>query len=98
MVSVRALKFSTATFEDLSFVGVDTTGEYPKALAWNPTRSGDYAKDCETGRSHFKELQDLMGSESNPLFLCRVLRAQVEGGKWEAIEIGFAQAMAERLE
>lgn len=35
--------------------------------------------------------------ENNPTFLARVISAQVAGGVWEGVEIGFTQAMAERL-
>lgn len=35
--------------------------------------------------------------ENNPTFLARVISAQVRGGVWEGVEIGFTQAMAERL-
>lgn len=84
-------------FRKLTFVGTDSSGEYPKPLPWNPTRTGDYAQDCQIGRSYFAELFDLMQSEANPTFLSRVLSAQVQGGTWDAVEIGFSQAMSERL-
>ncbi|RWI96417.1 MAG: hypothetical protein E5W06_00180 [Mesorhizobium sp.] len=81
----------------LSFTGVDSSGEYPKVVPWQPKRSGDYSQDCAAGRAYYAELLDLMRQENNPTFLCRVLSAQVKGGVWDAVEIGFTQAMAERL-
>lgn len=85
------------TFNDLTFVGTDTNGEFPKPLPWNPARTGDYSVDCATGRAYFRELFDLILATSNPTFLPRVLSAQVQGGKWEGVEIGFSHAMAEKL-
>ena len=84
-------------FEELSFVGLDTSGEFPKVKPWAPTRTGDFTQDCARGRAHFVELCDLMDKLDNPTLLCRVLHAQVQGGVWEGVEIGFAQAMGERL-
>lgn len=84
-------------FEELSFVGFDKTGEYTKVKPWSPTRSGDYATDCARGRAYFIELCALMLEAANPTFLCRVLHAQVQGGEWGGVEIGFAQAMSERI-
>ncbi|RVC71298.1 hypothetical protein EN759_00345 [Mesorhizobium sp. M00.F.Ca.ET.038.03.1.1] len=82
---------------ELSFVGTDSSGEYPKAVPWQPARSGDYGQDCATGRAYFAELHKLMIDSQNPTYLGRVLNAQVRGGVFEAVEIGFSQALAERL-
>ncbi|RWX70470.1 hypothetical protein EN780_03485 [Mesorhizobium sp. M4B.F.Ca.ET.089.01.1.1] len=81
----------------LSFVGTDASGDYPKVVPWQPKRSGDYGRDCAAGRSYYVELHNLMLLENNPTFLARVISAQVAGGVWEGVEIGFTQAMAERL-
>lgn len=82
-------------FSDLSFVGVDSTGEFEKVVPWDPVRTGDYEKDCAEGRRHFQELRTFIQATGNPTLLLRVLAAQVRGGVWDAMEIGFAQAMAE---
>lgn len=84
-------------FNKLTFVGIDSSGEYPKPMPWNPQRTGDYTEDCQAGRAYFHELLDFMQREANPTFLSRVLSAQAQGGKWEAVEIGFSQAMSEKL-
>jgi hypothetical protein len=84
-------------FEELSFAGMDTTGAFPKVKPWDPVRSGDYATDCAAGRAYFNELHNLIRDSGNPTFLSRVLSAQVQGGTWEAVEIGFSQAMSESL-
>jgi hypothetical protein len=85
-------------FEDLSFVGADDSGEFPKVDPWKPTRTGDYATDCSTGRKYFNELLAFIERTGNPTLLCRVLSAQVRGGVWNGVEIGFAQAMGEMLQ
>ena len=84
-------------FADLSFVNVTDDGEMQHEDAWAPEQSGDFATDCAVGRRCFAELLDLMRADQNPLYLSRVLAAQVRRGKWEAVEIGFSQAMAEHL-
>lgn len=85
------------TFDELSFVASDTSGDFPKVMPWAPKRSGDYKKDCETGRAAFRELSEYIAETDNPTLLGRVLEAQVRGGVWDATEIGFAQAMSEAL-
>lgn len=75
-------------FDSLPFVS---------ASAWTPDRTGNFETDCATGRSYFRALQELILKTGNPLFLSRVLHAQVEGGKWEGVEIGFAQALGEQI-
>lgn len=84
-------------FDDLTFVSFNNDGEYRKAMPWCPVRTGDYSVDTRQGREYFAELHTLIMQSGNPTFLSRVLNAQVEGGKWEAVEIGFSQAMAEKL-
>lgn len=81
------------SFEQLPFVASNAGRLHP----WTPQRSDDYQADCNTGRLYFTQLHSLMTATDNPLHLSRVLQAQVEAGKWEAVEIGFAQAMAEAL-
>lgn len=85
------------SFEQLSFVGQDTSGDYPKVLPWAPARTGDFPTDCGQGRRYFNELHDFIIASANPTLLSRVLSAQVRGGTWDGVEIGFSQAMAERL-
>lgn len=85
------------TFDQLTFVGTDTSGDFPRPLPWNPKRTGDYTEDCATGREYFRELQELILKSENPTFLLRVLSAQVKGGVWDGVEIGFAQAMGEKI-
>lgn len=81
------------SFEQLPFVASDAGRLHP----WTPRRSDDYHADCNTGRLYFTQLHSLMTATDNPLHLSRVLQAQVEAGRWEGVEIGFAQAMAEAL-
>ncbi|TPN04524.1 hypothetical protein [Mesorhizobium sp. B2-1-2] len=84
-------------FDQLTFVGTDTSGDFPKPLPWNPKRTGNYSEDCAAGREYFRELHQLMLISENPTFLLRVLSAQVQGGTWGGVEIGFSQAMSEKI-
>lgn len=84
-------------FEQLTFVGTDTSGAFPRSIPWNPKRTGNYSEDCATGRECFRELHEFMLMSDNPTFLVRVLSAQVKGGVWDGVETGFAQAMSEKL-
>jgi len=82
----------------MSFVSTDDGGECPRIKsAWAPTRTGDYAADCEQGRAYFQELRGMMAANANPSYLSHVLHAQMEGGQWDGVEIGFAQAMGEMI-
>lgn len=81
------------SFEQLPFVASNEGRLHP----WTPVRTNDYQADCDTGRLYFTQLRSVMTATENPLHLSRVLQAQVEAGKWEGVEIGFAQAMAEAL-
>ena len=81
------------SFEQLPFVA--SVGG--KILAWQPSRSDDYQQECESGRLHFRQLQDLMCHTDNPLLLSRVLQALGTSGQWGGAEAGFSQAMAEHV-
>lgn len=80
-------------FEQLPFVAM-VDG---RVHAWSPKRSGEYQVDCACGRLYFEQLQAAMVASDNTLLLSQVLQAQVSGGRWEGVEIGFAQAMAEAV-
>ncbi|RVT75665.1 hypothetical protein EM858_14560 [Agrobacterium sp. CNPSo 2736] len=84
---------SIVSFDQLPFV-VTVAG---RLQPWTPFRTNDYQVDCNTGRLYFSQLHSLMTATDNPVHLSRVLQAQVEVGRWEGIEIGFAQAMSEAL-
>lgn len=85
------------TVESLSFVGVVTGGEWQKPDLWMPKRTGDYATDTAVGRACFEELRQFIETTGNTSLLARVMQAQVRHGEWDAVEIGFALAMADRL-
>lgn len=84
-------------FSELAFVSTDNSGEQSKIKPWNPRRTGDYAKDCALGRDYFDELYRIMVRNDEPLLLNRVLADQVRGGVWDGVEIGFSQAMSDKL-
>lgn len=62
---------------------------------WSPTRTGDHAKDCATGRTYGVQMLDLMRRQSNPVLLGQVTQGIVSGGIYSGVEIGFMQAIAE---
>ena len=78
------------TVESLSFVGVDTSGEWQKPDLWMPKRTGVYSVDTVTGRACFEELRQFIEATGNTSLLARVMQAQVRHGEWDAVEIGFA--------
>lgn len=67
---------------DLSFVE-------SKQNLWAPTRTGDYAVDVEHGRRCADELLTYMRIKEDALPYSQVTRAITEGGKYDAVEIGF---------
>ena len=46
---------------------------------------------------HFDQLLRAIDASGNLLLLSRVIEGQVKAGHWSGIEIGFTQAMAERV-
>lgn len=89
---------SVTEFADLPFV--KAVGEDRQIQStWNvdEKRSGDYTKDCALGRSFCHSLFMVINTSGNRMFLSRVLQGQVAGGKWEAIEVGFAQALTDEV-
>lgn len=81
------------SFEQLPFVATVGGKVYP----WMPLRFDDYQRECDEGRLHFRQLQDLMRRTDNPLLLSRVLQAIGVDGQWGGVEAGFSQAMAEHM-
>ena len=64
---------------------------------WSPERSGNFSKDCTLGRLLFKEVLDEMQKSGNVYLLLRTIEAQVDAGVFDGVEIGFHQALTERL-
>jgi hypothetical protein len=62
---------------------------------WLPDRSGSYSTQCERGRSYASALMATICDDDLTPRFGAVLRAMVEGGEWGAVEIGFAQQIAE---
>lgn len=56
---------------------------------WQPTRTGDYAADCQHGRDLAEDIANRVSLEQNPLHFSVVAQAIVESGRWEAVEIGL---------
>lgn len=65
---------------------------------WNPSRTDDYAVDCEHGRALADHIVKRMADDENALLLSTVARCIVEGGRWDAVEIGLFSRLAARLQ
>jgi hypothetical protein len=75
---------------DLSFVE-------SKSNLWAPQRTGNYAQDTATGRRCADELLAYMRMKDDPLPFGQVTRAITEGGRYEAVEIGFCSRIGIHL-
>lgn len=62
---------------------------------WNPPRSADYGFDCAIGRSAAQSAIDLAREAGNPTIIAAFLRAIVESGTVDAVEIGALHRIAE---
>lgn len=81
----------------LSFMEVDTADPTRVVRAWNPSRSDDYNKDCTAGRKMFNDTLECMKRDRNVYLLSRIIEAQVDGGVFGGVEIGFHAALTDRL-
>ena len=63
---------------------------------WTPVITGDWSRDCATGRAAAAELTRVMATLESPFMLGYVLRRMVEKGVWGGCEVGFAHEIAER--
>lgn len=64
---------------------------------WVVSPTGDYATDCDLGRSAFNELRHAALRDDDWLMVLRVLQAIVRKGGETGIEDGFHQALAENV-
>lgn len=88
---------SVTKFDQLPFVRVHANGDIQSTWDVEKHRTEDHAKDCEIGRKFCMATIMLIAMTGNPLYLSRVIQGQVRAGKWEAIEIGFAQQLSEEV-
>jgi hypothetical protein len=66
-------------------------------MCWNHEPSGDYAADCKRGREIAVDLMRKMYFENAPLLLGNTAKAITERGRFDGLEIGFFQAIAEAV-
>jgi hypothetical protein len=64
---------------------------------WLPARSGDYAADCNAGRTLADELCRIIIGSDNPALFGTVARAIVESGQFGAVEVGFCARIGELI-
>ena len=68
--------------EILSFVG-------NSGSMWSPERSGNYARDCATGRLYASELAEYVRLTGRLHTMSFVAQAIAASGEWGGVEIGF---------
>jgi len=56
---------------------------------WNPDRSGDYAQQCNRGRTYAREMLERIRETGDPTIYANVCRSMTEAGIWGGVEIGF---------
>lgn len=61
--------------------------------AWAPQRTGNYEKDCATGRAYGKALIDFIRERESPQVFGHIARAMTAGGVFEGVEVGFCSAI-----
>ena len=64
---------------------------------WQPDRTGNYGKDCETGRAAADSLLQTIEETQNPCLFGTVVRAMVEGGVFGGVEAGFCSVIGIKL-
>lgn len=81
----------------LSFVEIDVDNPIRQVRTWQPKRTNDYAQDCALGREMFNETLERMKQTGNVYILSRIIEGQVDAGVFDGVEIGFHQALTEKL-
>jgi len=74
-----------------------TQRSYLKDGLWMPERSGRFFEDCARGHRYAAELIAEMTQENNPTLLGAVVRSMIDGGKFEAVEIGFFSRVGQQI-
>lgn len=59
---------------------------------WQPPRTGNYKKDCATGR---EIAEALMCNQGSPSDLGWIVRSMVTAGKFDGVEVGFFHRISE---
>ncbi len=66
-----------------------------KTSLWSILESGDYAKDCQSGREAARELMNYVAFQGMPNLMPSVASAIAKNGRWGGLEIGFFQEIGE---
>lgn len=66
---------------------------HDKPVYWQPIRSGDYAKDCEAGKTAAERMLAQMREDEDPIPFLAAFRKACLGGVVGGFEIGFATAI-----
>lgn len=78
-------------------IGVFGTLPLSETGEWQPERSGDYQKDTASGRRYADNVLGLVDDRANPLIFGAVVKAIVQGGVYDAVEIGFCSRIGMAL-
>ena len=77
----------------MAFISLDEDG---KAVYWSPPRSGEWDKDCETGRNSAVALTEYLHKSHDIHIMMPIMSAIGAAGMSEAgVEVGFFSALSE---
>lgn len=76
------------------YAGLSFARKTDAGLTWNPTESGDWAKDNATGRDYADQLVGRMTERANPAMLAHVVTAISARGIIAGVEVGFLTRIA----
>ncbi|MEI4473336.1 hypothetical protein V8J39_18735 [Frigidibacter sp. MR17.24] len=66
------------------------------ASLWSPSRTGVWRRDNAQGRELADALEKRMTETNNPSLLGWTVKAIIDGGIYDGVEVGFCQRVAER--
>ena len=64
---------------------------------WLPVRTGDWGRDNTVGRVYARRFIGCIQRDTCTLILVAILRTMVQKGRYDGVEAGFMQELAERI-
>jgi len=62
---------------------------------WHPIRTGQWGRDCQTGRDYAIHVVQYMRDESDPLLLTKIMQDMTLKAVFGGVETGFCTAISE---
>jgi len=66
-------------------------------IYWHPLVTGDWAKDNKQGRDYATRIVARAQAAGSPMLIFRVIGDMVRAGRFNGVEVGFVQKVAEYL-